>query len=605
MSEYIGSRISLISKSDIKYIGTLHEINSENHTVALESVTSHGTEGRKGDPAEEISGSDHVYEYIVFRGSDVKELNIVAPPAETTRENERPMPDDPAILGSARPGPPPQQQQQQQQQQLPPQHNQFRGPPPPQQFQQPQQFGYPPPPNQFQGQPRFQGPGGPHGFPGSPGAVPGYGYGPPPPGYGMGYGPPPGQGFQGPPPPGHFQLNHQMPIGPPGQQRPPPHMQQGPPHAPIGSKQSTPQPVPQQAPKPPGLDAQQPQKPIEMSGTPAPSSALTASPAGPPPPTDSKPSTSAALAPPVASQPQQKQNQRPHNNRVAIPLPSPNVLAAKPAQRPAQNAAPQQPPPASAAPQQSVQDATQAATAAVAAAMAKLGATNNQGPQPAVGVDNLSQQVGQMRMHDPAQQQRGRGRGRGAPRGGRRGSAHNQPIEVPKEDYDFEGANAKFRKEEGIASSSPITSPVNGESTAEPHATNGDSEPHVGETEAVIPPPTSGNAKGGAEYDKKKSFFDDISSDLKDRTDRMEGHGGIVDGRAMRREERSRNMETFGQGSVDGFRGGYRRRGGPRGGGRGFDGGRSRGYAGGRGGFEPRGGRGARRGDFGVEQAAV
>lgn len=97
MSEYIGSRISLISKSDIKYIGTLHEINSDTHTVALESVTSFGTEGRKGNPAEEIPGSDQVYEYIVFRGSDVKELTIVAPPS---KEEERGrVPDDPAILG--------------------------------------------------------------------------------------------------------------------------------------------------------------------------------------------------------------------------------------------------------------------------------------------------------------------------------------------------------------------------------------------------------------------------------------------------------------------------------------------------------------------------
>jgi protein LSM14 len=96
MSEYIGSRISLISKSDIKYIGTLHEINSDSHTVALESVTSYGTEGRKGNPTEEIPGSDQVYEYIVFRGSDVKELTIVAAPGESEKQK---VPDDPAILG--------------------------------------------------------------------------------------------------------------------------------------------------------------------------------------------------------------------------------------------------------------------------------------------------------------------------------------------------------------------------------------------------------------------------------------------------------------------------------------------------------------------------
>jgi len=98
MSEYIGSRISLISKSDIKYIGTLHEINSDNHTVALESVTSHGTEGRRGNPAEEVAGSDQVYEYIVFRGSDVKDLTIISNAQEKEAQSPQ-VPDDPAILG--------------------------------------------------------------------------------------------------------------------------------------------------------------------------------------------------------------------------------------------------------------------------------------------------------------------------------------------------------------------------------------------------------------------------------------------------------------------------------------------------------------------------
>lgn len=33
---YIGSKISLISKSDIRYVGILHSINSADSTVALE-----------------------------------------------------------------------------------------------------------------------------------------------------------------------------------------------------------------------------------------------------------------------------------------------------------------------------------------------------------------------------------------------------------------------------------------------------------------------------------------------------------------------------------------------------------------------------------------
>jgi hypothetical protein len=80
------------------YVGTLHEINSENSTVALEQVRSHGTEGRKSNPEEEVPPNDAVYEYIVFRGSDVKDLRI----EEAPKENKPPppqIPNDPAILG--------------------------------------------------------------------------------------------------------------------------------------------------------------------------------------------------------------------------------------------------------------------------------------------------------------------------------------------------------------------------------------------------------------------------------------------------------------------------------------------------------------------------
>ena len=82
----------------LRYVGTLHEINSENSTVALENVKSYGTEGRKENPDEEIPPSDSTYEYIVFRGSDVKDLRIEEAPAP--KENKPPqVPNDPAILG--------------------------------------------------------------------------------------------------------------------------------------------------------------------------------------------------------------------------------------------------------------------------------------------------------------------------------------------------------------------------------------------------------------------------------------------------------------------------------------------------------------------------
>lgn len=38
---YIGSKISLISRSDIRYVGILHHLNPQDSTVALEQGNNH------------------------------------------------------------------------------------------------------------------------------------------------------------------------------------------------------------------------------------------------------------------------------------------------------------------------------------------------------------------------------------------------------------------------------------------------------------------------------------------------------------------------------------------------------------------------------------
>lgn len=82
------------------YVGTLHEINPEASTIALENVMSFGSEGRRGNPAEEVPPSTSVYEYIVFRGSDVKDISIAGEDQKEPAPQEAPrVPDDPAILG--------------------------------------------------------------------------------------------------------------------------------------------------------------------------------------------------------------------------------------------------------------------------------------------------------------------------------------------------------------------------------------------------------------------------------------------------------------------------------------------------------------------------
>ena len=313
-------------------------------------------------------------------------------------------------------------------------------------------------------------------------------------------------------------------------------------------------------------------------------------PAPPPPPVESKPNAAAALAPAQAVPSQSNKPPTQLKRRVVPAVP----LSGKPAGPAATTAV------TSTATVQSVsktpgtttqqyQSATEAATAAVAAAMAKLPGRQKQDTSETM--DNLAKRVNEMRVDDNVKYSRQQGTGgyvighRGG-RAGRRGSfrehANAKPIEIPTTDFDFQSANAKFNKQdlakEVIASGSPAST-VEPNGPTEDATTNGDAvngTRRVNVDEDVIIPP------GQPVYDKKSSFFDNISSELKERDDTT---GKKVGGPEFRSEERKKNMETFGQGSVDNYRSGYRGRG-------------RRGYRG-RGGFVGRG-RGPYRGERGA-----
>ncbi|KAI8339601.1 Scd6-like Sm domain-containing protein [Chlamydoabsidia padenii] len=98
--DYIGSKISLISLSDIRYVGILHSINTSDSTVSLENVRSFGTEGRRGNPEDEVVPSDTIFDFVVFRGSDIKDLQVFEAPVKPVVP---PPPPPPPPSSSSRP----------------------------------------------------------------------------------------------------------------------------------------------------------------------------------------------------------------------------------------------------------------------------------------------------------------------------------------------------------------------------------------------------------------------------------------------------------------------------------------------------------------------
>lgn len=77
-TQFVGSKVSLISKSDIRYEGTLYAMDVIEATISLAKVRSFGTEDRPTN--RPIPMSDEIYEFIVFKGSDIQSIDVLAPP---------------------------------------------------------------------------------------------------------------------------------------------------------------------------------------------------------------------------------------------------------------------------------------------------------------------------------------------------------------------------------------------------------------------------------------------------------------------------------------------------------------------------------------------
>ncbi|GMF24264.1 unnamed protein product [Phytophthora lilii] len=99
---YLGSRISLVSKTDIRYEGFLFNIDTRQSTVALQSVRSFGTEGRRA-AHEAVPPSPHVLQYATFKAAEIKDLHV----CEAAPQPPPPPPPAPQPPLPAGPPPPP------------------------------------------------------------------------------------------------------------------------------------------------------------------------------------------------------------------------------------------------------------------------------------------------------------------------------------------------------------------------------------------------------------------------------------------------------------------------------------------------------------------
>ena len=89
---FIGCRLSVTSKAEMRYEGTLHNLDQVNKTITLANVRPFGTEGRRKD-GPQVAASDAVHPFIVFKATEVKGLTVIK---NVTAPSAAPAPYPPA-----------------------------------------------------------------------------------------------------------------------------------------------------------------------------------------------------------------------------------------------------------------------------------------------------------------------------------------------------------------------------------------------------------------------------------------------------------------------------------------------------------------------------
>ena len=80
-SKIIGSYLSLITKAESRYEGTLVEVDKKKKTMSLKNVKNMGTEGRRNG-VNELPPGDSILGTVKFRVDLVKTFEIIDKPQD-------------------------------------------------------------------------------------------------------------------------------------------------------------------------------------------------------------------------------------------------------------------------------------------------------------------------------------------------------------------------------------------------------------------------------------------------------------------------------------------------------------------------------------------
>lgn len=87
--DYAGAKISLVSKSGVRYFGILNFVDEKNMTLAVEQVHCYA-----GDPE---TTAPRFFEYVTFKSNDMKDIRVVEMPVNTRSQD--PPTSGPASVG--------------------------------------------------------------------------------------------------------------------------------------------------------------------------------------------------------------------------------------------------------------------------------------------------------------------------------------------------------------------------------------------------------------------------------------------------------------------------------------------------------------------------